>query len=184
MRCGPGHTGCFISKCKTTIIQNINKTKGRGVEPKCVCVMHFFNSKKYTIYGKNTNIEEKNYSEIGQRGCGDDGTGLHYDALWRSVSWENNFQDNYLQIIPALKNCTSHTRQVQMPDFGQPGWNRAAVLQLPRIRLQRELGHGGVFRGFFGWWNSTDEDDFLGSSWHSTNHVCTFSLKEKAKLDS
>merc|ERR1712062_751603 len=57
-----------------------------------------------------------------------------------------------------------------------PGWNRAAVLQLPRIRLQRELGHGGVFRGFFGWWNSTDEDDFLGSSWHSTNHVYTFSL--------
>ena len=54
---------------------------GRGVEPKCVCVMHHFNSKKYTIYGKNTNIEEKNYSEIGQRGCGDDGTGLHYDAL-------------------------------------------------------------------------------------------------------
>ena len=25
---------------------------GRGVEPKCVCVMHHFNSKKYTIYGK------------------------------------------------------------------------------------------------------------------------------------
>merc|ERR1712107_278603 len=56
------------------------------------------------------------------------------------------------------------------------GWNRAAVLQLPRIWLQRELGHCGIFRRIFGWWNSTDGDDFLGSSLHSTNHVCTFSL--------
>merc|ERR1711953_1123840 len=87
--------------------------------------------------------------EIGQRGCGDDGTGLHYDALRRSV---------------------------QMPDFGQPGWNRAAVLQLPRIWMQRELGHCRIFRRFFCWWNSTDEDDFLGSSWHSANLVYTFSL--------
>ena len=63
-----------------------------------------------------------------------------------------------------------------MPDFGQPGWNRAAVLQLPRIRLQRELGHGGIFRRICCWWTSTDGDDFLGSSWHSNIHVYTFSL--------
>ena len=66
--------------------------------------------------------------------------------------------------------------QVQVPDFGQPGWDRAAVLQLPRIRLQRELGHGGIFRRICCWWTSTDGDDFLGSSWHSANHVHTFSL--------
>ena len=57
MRCGPGHTGCFISKCKTTTIQNINKTKGRGVKPKCV--MHYFKSKKYTIHTKTQKLKKK-----------------------------------------------------------------------------------------------------------------------------
>ena len=144
----------------------------------CVCVMHFSNSKKYTIYGKNTNIEEKIIQRLRRKGMWWRWNGV---ALWRPAKIGERGKIilktiicNYL--IPALKDWTLHSRQVQMPDFGQPGWNRAAVLQLPRIRLQRELGHCGIFRRICCWWTSTDGDDFLGSSWHSANHVYTFSM--------
>ena len=139
--------------------------------------MHYFKSKKYTIYTKTQKLKKK-LQRLRPKGMWWRWNGV---ALWRPAKIGERGKIilktiicNYL--IPALKDWTLHSRQVQMPDFGQPGWNRAAVLQLPRIWMQRELGHGGIFRRIFCWWNSTDEDDFLGSSWRSTNSVHTFSL--------
>ena len=143
-----------------------------------MCVMHYFKSKKYTIYTKAQKLKKKKLQRLRPKGMWWRWNGV---ALWRPAKIGERGKIilktiicNYL--IPALKDWTLHSRQVQMPDFGQPGWNRAAVLQLPRIWLQRELGHGWIFRRIFCWWNSTDGDDFLGSSWHSANHVHTFSL--------
>ena len=141
-----------------------------------MCVMHYFKSKKYTIYTKTQKLKKK-LQRLRPKGMWWRWNGV---ALWRPAKIGEPGKIVLKTIICSLflhwKTVLHTTRQVQMPDFGQPMWNRAAVLQLPRIWLQRELGHGGIFRRIFYWWTSTDGDDFLGSSWHSTNHVYTFSL--------
>ena len=118
MRCGPGHTGCFISKCKTTTIKHKQNLR-QGCRTKmcvCVCVMHFFNGKKYTIYGKNTNIEEKS-QRLRPKGMWWRWNGV---ALWRPVKIGEPGKI-VLKTIPALKDWTSHSRRFKCQTLDSQG---------------------------------------------------------------